>query len=86
MQDDSLVYVPIKDLSEVLNTKVTTLRSWVKAGTIPKSTYIKAGNTYRFCVPQVIAALQGEPPEDTTPIGLASSQDFDFDTDIDEDI
>tara|TARA_R110000803_G_scaffold196065_1_gene259344 strand:+ start:415 stop:675 length:261 start_codon:yes stop_codon:yes gene_type:complete len=86
MPDDTLIYVPIKDLAEVLNTKVTTLRSWVKTGVIPKSTYIKAANTYRFCVPQVLAALQGEPPVDVEPIGLASDQNFDFDINIDEDV
>lgn len=86
MPDDSLVYVPITELSEVICTKVTTIRSWVRTGIIPKSTYIKAGNTYRFCVPQVIAALQGNPPEEVDQIGLASDQNFDYDIDLDTDV
>lgn len=51
-------YVPIDDLAEVLNVKTQTLRAWVRQGFIPRDTYIKVANTYRFNIPQVIDALR----------------------------
>lgn len=50
-------YVPIDDLAEVLNIKTQTLRTWVRQGYIPKETYIRVANTYRFNIPQVLKAL-----------------------------
>lgn len=50
-------YVPIDDLAEVLNIKTQTLRTWVRQGHIPKETYIRVANTYRFNIPQVLKAL-----------------------------
>jgi hypothetical protein len=37
----------------------------VGKGYIPKDTYIKIGQTYRFNIPQVVAALKQEAPEPT---------------------
>lgn len=51
-------YLPIDALADTLSVKVNTIRTWVRQGFIPKSTYIKVANTYRFNVPQVIEALQ----------------------------
>ena len=51
-------YVPIDVIAEFLSLKPNTLRTWVRMGFIPKSTYIKVGNTYRFSIPEVVKALK----------------------------
>lgn len=55
-------YVPIDIMAEHLCLKPNTLRTWVRMGFIPKSTYIKVGNTYRFSIPEVVAALKQDDP------------------------
>jgi excisionase family DNA binding protein len=58
-------YVPVEEVAEQLSVKVSTVRQWVNKGFIPKSTYIKVGNTYRFSIPAVIEALKQEGSSDT---------------------
>ena len=41
-------YVPLGTLAEKLSLAEITLRNWLREGKIPKHTYIKVGNTYRF--------------------------------------
>ena len=50
-------FVPIEDLSKHFSVSVSTIRAWVRQGHIPKDTYIKVGNTYRFSVADVSVAL-----------------------------
>jgi excisionase family DNA binding protein len=50
-------FVPIEDLSKHFSVSVSTIRAWVRQGHIPKNTYIKVGNTYRFSVEDVSTAL-----------------------------
>lgn len=50
-------FVPIEDLSKHFSVSVSTIRAWVRQGHIPKHTYIKVGNTYRFSVDDVSVAL-----------------------------
>jgi len=50
-------FVPIEDLSKHFSVSVSTIRAWVRQGHIPKTTYIKVGNTYRFSVADVSTAL-----------------------------
>ena len=50
-------FVPIEDLSKHLSVSVSTIRAWVRRGHIPKDTYIKVGNTYRFSIEGVSIAL-----------------------------
>jgi len=61
-------YVNIEELSRYLGVTITTLRSWVRTGAIPRETYIRAGQTYRFHVADVEAHLRGlrigEPEEE----------------------
>ena len=54
-------YVPISELADYLSVKVTTVRSWVNKGYIPKTCYIKLGNTYRFSISDTVAALTSKP-------------------------
>lgn len=54
-------FVPIEGLAKQFTVSVSTVRAWVRQGYIPKDTYLKIGNTYRFNVPAVIAALSSTP-------------------------
>ena len=56
-------FVLIEDVAKHFVVSVSTLRTWIKNGTIPKSTYIKIGHTYRFNLPEVVAALTSVPKE-----------------------
>lgn len=58
-------YVTIDKLAEHFGLAVTTLQKWVKTGNIPRGTYVKAGQTYRFNLRAVEHALTGteEPPK-----------------------
>jgi hypothetical protein len=53
-------FVPIEDLAKHFAVSVSTVRTWVRRGHIPKDTYLKIGNTYRFNIPKVIDALTGK--------------------------
>ena len=50
-------YVPIEDVAKYFSVSISTIRAWVRQNQIPKDTYIKIGNTYRFCVDDVANAL-----------------------------
>lgn len=56
-------YVPIEELAKHFTVSVSTVRAWVRQDLIPKHTYIKVGNTYRFSVSKVIEALTVPAPE-----------------------
>ena len=62
---DSPKYVPIEDVAKYFSVSISTIRAWVRQNQIPKDTYIKIGNTYRFCVDDVANALTiAEDPEE----------------------
>lgn len=50
-------YVPIEDLAKHFSVSVSTIRAWVRNRHIPTDTYVKIGNTYRFCISDVSEAL-----------------------------
>jgi len=50
-------FVAIEDLAKHFAVSISTIRSWVRQGHIPKDTYIKIGNTYRFDKNRVSDAL-----------------------------
>jgi len=54
----------IKELSEHLSISTSTLRIWVNSREIPKSAYIKVGNTYRFSYSKVVKALEASREKD----------------------
>lgn len=94
------VFVPIEKVAYYFGVKVHTIRSWVRMGYVPRSSYIKAGNTYRFSIPRMEVALTGgnmdspEPEtadmvEDNEPENPDSSQgpvQLELNFDADEDI
>ncbi len=49
--------VAMDNLANHFAVSVSTIRSWVRQGHIPKNTYIKIGNTYRFDKTRVSDAL-----------------------------
>ena len=71
-------YVPIEDLAKHFAVSVSTVRAWVRQGHIPKSTYIKVGNTYRFNKTNVTDALTKTPqPTDDAQLELDFNPDED---------
>jgi len=70
---DSPKYVPIEDVAKYFSVSISTIRAWVRQNQIPKDTYIKIGNTYRFCVDDVANALtKAEDPEEETLVEFQS--------------
>jgi hypothetical protein len=61
-------FVPIEDLAKHFTVSVSTVRAWVRQGLIPKDTYIKVGNTYRFNVSKVVASLTAAPKDEPAPV------------------
>ena len=56
--------VPIEELAKQFTVSVSTIRAWVRQGHIPKDTYLKIGNTYRFNVSAVVKALSNTPKDE----------------------
>jgi len=50
-------YVPIEDVAKHFSVSISTIRAWVRQKQIPQSTYIRVGNTYRFCITDISKAL-----------------------------
>ena len=59
-------YVPIENVAEYFSVSISTIRAWIRQDRIPQNTYIKVGNTYRFCIPEISEALthREEAPEE----------------------
>jgi len=56
-------FVPIEDVAKHFSVSISTVRAWVRQNHIPKDTYIKIGNTYRFNVSDVSHALTNKEKE-----------------------
>lgn len=56
--------VPIETVARHFTVSVSTIRAWLRAGHIPADTYVKIGNTYRFQISGIVAALSGRPKDD----------------------
>lgn len=82
-------FVPIEALAKHFTVSVSTVRAWLRQGYIPKDTYVKVGNTYRFNVSKVVAALSSAPKDDVKMIEPEEGQpvqlELDFET-TDKDI
>ncbi len=69
-------YVPIEDVAKHFTVTISCIRGWVRQGKIPKHTYIKLGNTYRFNIPLVVDALTQMQKEEPVPaVELAEAVD-----------
>lgn len=49
--------IPIEDVAKHFTVSVSTIRAWLRQGYIPRDTYLKVGNTYRFQLSRVVEAL-----------------------------
>lgn len=61
-------YVPTEELAKHFAVSGQTVRLWIKQGKIPVGTFIKIGNTYRFDIEAVEAALQARAQADSASI------------------
>lgn len=50
----------VKDLSNILQTKESTVRTWIKRGIIPTSIQIRLGTSLRFNEDKVMDWLNNE--------------------------
>lgn len=50
----------VRDLSNILQTKESTVRTWIKRGIIPTSIQIRLGTSLRFNEDKVIDWLNNE--------------------------
>lgn len=65
-------FVPIEDLAKHFSISISTVRGWLRQGHIPKDTYLKIGNTYRFNLPKVVEALTTNRAEPEAPTVTAT--------------
>jgi len=82
-------FVAIEDLANHFAVSVSTIRSWVRQGHIPKNTYIKIGNTYRFDKTRVSDALTSLNVDLEGPVVKYEEHDdrqLEFDFTADEDV
>jgi excisionase family DNA binding protein len=57
MQQQAEPFVPIEEVAKQFSVSTTTIRTWIKGGHIPKETFLKVGNTYRFRLSEIEDAL-----------------------------
>ena len=69
-------FATIEEVAKYFVVSVATVRTWLRNGTIPKHTYLKVGNTYRFSLPDVATALVSAPK---APVQLEMNFDNDND-------
>ena len=77
-------FVPIEDVAKHFSVSISTVRAWVRQEHIPKDTYVKIGNTYRFRVGDVANALTTAEKNNSNG-SVKITDDLDF-VDLDEDI
>ena len=78
-------YVPIEDVAKYFSVSISTIRAWVRQNQIPKDTYIKVGNTYRFCVDDMANALTKKSDTDYKVVNkekIADAMDTDTQSDL----
>lgn len=51
-------YVSIEDVAKYYSVSVSTIRTWIRTGKLTPSDFLKLGNTYRFKIADVDAALR----------------------------
>lgn len=50
-------FVNINEVAQYFSVSTSTVRSWIEQDLIPRDTFIKLGNTYRFQISAVTRAL-----------------------------
>lgn len=76
-------FVPIEDVAKHFAVSISTIRAWLRQGHIPKHTYVKIGNTYRFKLPAVDEALTTKAKKEAHAVSTETQLEFDLDADKD---
>lgn len=71
-------FIPIEDVAKHFTVSVSTIRAWLRQGYIPRETYMKLGNTYRFQLSKVVEALTKIKKDDTPEKADAVQMELDF--------
>lgn len=73
-------YVDIQKLAEHFMVSVSTVRVWIRKGILPAESYLKVGNTFRFKLHEVEAALRNHAKRTeekmTNPQPVSIDEDF----------
>ena len=56
-------FVELRKVAEHFKVSESTVRAWIRNGSIPEHTYIKVGKTFRFELNLISDALLGEQPK-----------------------
>lgn len=77
--------VPVDDVARHFSVSVSTIRKWVSRGLIPRDTFMKLGNTYRFKLSAVSEALTNANREEA-PVNedVVTGPDLDDDLSLDD--
>jgi excisionase family DNA binding protein len=67
-------YVSIEDVAKYYSVSVSTVRTWIRTGKLTTTDFLKLGNTYRFKIADVDAALR-RVSADATPEPVAPVAD-----------
>jgi len=51
-------YVSIEDVAKYYSVSVSTVRTWIRTNKLTSTDFLKLGNTYRFKIADVDAALR----------------------------
>jgi excisionase family DNA binding protein len=72
--------ITIDALAKKLSVSISTVRSWVRQGYIPKDTYVQIAKTYRFDYDRVIEALRQRNKDDSpTPAEMVKTAQLELD-------
>jgi predicted site-specific integrase-resolvase len=78
-------YVPIEAVADKFSVSISTVRSWIRKGFIPRNSYIKAGNTYRFKLDEIESNLRSDEAEHWADTIVSEDDKGILSIDIDED-
>ena len=56
-------FVGLRNVADHFKVSESTIRAWIRNGSIPEDTYIKVGKTFRFELNLISDALLGEQPK-----------------------
>ena len=71
--------ITIDDLAKRLSVSISTVRSWVRQGFIPKDTYVQVAKTYRFDSDRVIEALKARNKSEPVPADMVKTEQLELD-------
>lgn len=72
--------ITIDELAKKLSVSISSVRSWVRQGFIPKDTYVQIAKTYRFDYDRVIEALKARNKADEpTPAEMVKTEQLELD-------